>query len=139
MSNLKINHGAVWVSVILLTGLGFLWYGALFGEKWMALVGLDPVAVEADPPGAGVWITNIVATVIPMYVLAWLFTKLNVDSALKGAKIGLIIAFSFVFLSKMTSDMFAQNPYELSWIVGGFDMAALTIAGIILGAWTKEK
>ena len=118
MNNSKINHAAVWVTVVLLIGFGFLWYGPLFGDKWMALVGLNPAEVEANPPGAGVWITNLVATAIPMYLLAWLFGKLDIDSAMSGAKIGLMISFSFVFLSKMTGDMFAQNPYELSWIQG---------------------
>lgn len=139
MNNLKTNHAAVWVSVVVITGLGFLWYDTLFGEKWMSLVGLDLATVEANPPGAGVWATNIIGTVIPMYMLAWLFVKLDIDSAFKGAKMGFMISFSFVFLSKMTSDMFAQNPYELSWIEGGFDVVALIIGGIILGAWTKKR
>jgi hypothetical protein len=109
----------VWVSVILLFVLGFVWYGPLFGEKWMAMVGPDPATVEASPPGAGVWITNLIATAVPWYVLAWLFTKMNVSTALQGAAIGLLIGFSFIFLSDMTGDMFAQNPYVLSWITGG--------------------
>lgn len=137
MKELKINHLAVWASVVLLTVLGFLWYGPLFGDPWMAMVGLDRASVEANPPGAGIWITNIIATVVPVYVLAWLFTKLNVESALRGAGLGLLISFSFIFLSTMTSDMFAQNPYALSWITGGFSMLAITLAGLVLGAWRK--
>ena len=137
MSKLKINHMAVWMSVVLLTILGFTWYGPLFGDTWMGMVGLDPAEVEANPPGAGIWITNLIATVVPMYALAWLFTKIPVESALQGLGIGLLIAFSFVFLSRMTSNMFAQNPYGLTWITGGFDMVALSIAGLVLGAWRK--
>ena len=136
---LKINHLAVWLSVILLFGLGFLWYGPLFGEQWMAMVGLSMAEVEANPPGAAIWISNVVSTVIPLYVLAWLFTKLNVKSGLMGLFYGLIISFSFVFLSKLTGDMFAQNPYALSWITGGYDMVALSVTGFILGAWRKYK
>lgn len=138
-TSLRINHLAILVCVILLFALGFLWYGPLLGDQWMSMVGLDRETIEANPPGAGVWITNIVSTVVPLYVLAWLFTKLNVTSGIRGAGLGLLISFSFVFLSKMTGDMFAQNPYALSWITGGYDMAALTISGFILGAWTKEK
>ena len=104
----------------------------------MSMVGLDAAQVEANPPGAGVWITNVVSTVIPLYVLAWLFGKLDVSSAGEGAGIGFLIGFSFVFLSKMTGDMFAQSPYALSWINGGFDMVALTLSGIVLGAWRKK-
>ena len=139
MEKLKINHAAVWVAIVLLHVLGFLWYGVLFQDQWMNLVGLDLATIEANPAGAGVWLTNTVATVVPVYVLAWLFTKLNVNTALQGAGIGLLIGFAFVHLSTMTNDMFAQNPYGLSWITGGFSMVSLAIAGLILGAWRKYE
>lgn len=134
---LKINHLAVWLCVILLFVLGFLWYGPLFGDQWMDMVGLVKAEVEANPPGAGIWISNVISTVIPLYVLAWLFLKLNVSSGLQGLLYGFLISFSFVFLSKLTGDMFAQNPYALSWITGGFDMVSLSLSGFILGAWRK--
>ncbi len=104
----------------------------------MKMVGLDLAEVEANPPGAGVWISNVIATIIPLYVLAWLLGKLNVKSGLEGAWIGFLIAFSFVFLSKLTGDLFAQNPYGLAWITGGYDMVAITLSGFILGAWRKK-
>jgi cytochrome b subunit of formate dehydrogenase len=138
-TNIRINHLAILVCFILLTGLGFLWYGPLFGEPWMDMVGLDMAEVEANPPGAGIWISNIIATVIPLYALAWLFKQMGVDSGIRGAGIGLLISFSFVFLSKLAGDLFAQNPYALSWITGGYDMVSLTLAGFILGAWPKRK
>jgi hypothetical protein len=34
--------------------------------------------------------------------------------------------------------MFAQSPYALSWITGGFDMVALTIGGLIIGGWRSK-
>ena len=138
-TTLKINHLAVLTCIVLSFVLGFIWYDPLFGETWMALVGLDLATVEANPPGAGAWITNILSSLAPIYVLAWLFTKLDIRSGLHGAGIGLLIAFSFNFLSRMTSDMFAQAPYELVWITGGFDMIFLTISGFILGVWIKQS
>lgn len=138
-SNLKINHLAVLTCVILSFVLGFIWYDPLFGDVWMDLVGLDRVTVEANPPGAAIWISNLVSSITPVYVLAWLFIKLDVRSGIKGAGIAFLIVFSFDFLSRMTSDLFAQAPYELVWITGGFDMVIITISGFILGAWTKES
>ena len=49
------------------------------------------------------------------------------------------MAFFFDFMSTMTSDMFAQNPYALSWITGGFNLVALSLSGAILGAWRKYE
>lgn len=137
MGTLKINHAAVWVCFVILTGLGFLWYGPLFGESWMKMVGLDMDTVQQNPPGAGIWITNSIATIVPLYTLAWLFVRLRIESTIQGLMVGFVIGFSFVFLSNMTGDMFAQRPYGLSWITGGYSMTALAVSGAILGGWRK--
>jgi len=139
MKELKINHLAVLLAVVLQFALGFLWYSLLFGEAWMGMVGLDMATIEADPPGAEEWITNIVSAVVSMYVLAWLFTRINVTSLVQGLLIGLLIGFSFVLLSIMTSGMFAKDPYGLAWITGGFTTAGLAVGGAVLGAWKKYK
>jgi hypothetical protein len=139
MKELKINHPAVLVAVVLQFVLGFIWYTPLFGEAWMGMVGLDLATIEANPPGAGEWITNIFSAVVSMYVLAWLFTKIPVTSLVKGLLVGLLIGFSFVLLSVMTSGMFAKDPYGLAWITGGFTTVGLAIGGAILGAWKKYK
>jgi hypothetical protein len=139
MKELKINHLAVLVAVVLQFVLGFLWYGPLFGEPWMGMVGLDTATIEANPPGAGEWITNIFSAVVSMYVLAWLFTKINVTSLVQGLLIGLLIGFAFVLLSIMTSGMFAKDPYGLAWITGGFTTVGLAVGGAVLGAWKKYK
>jgi hypothetical protein len=138
MKNLKINHLACVVSIIALTALGFLWYGPiLLGDKWMGLVGLTEQMISDNPPGVGTWITNLIATILPVYFLAWLFTQLNVESGVRGALIGFGIAFCFIFMTEMTSNMFAFRPYELTWVAGGFNLVGLTIVGFILGAWRK--
>ena len=74
-----------------------------------------------------------------MYVLAWLFTRINVTSLVQGLLIGLLIGFSFVLLSIMTSGMFAKDPYGLAWITGGFTTVGLAVGGAVLGAWKKYK
>ena len=139
MKELKINHLAVLTAIIMQFVLGFLWYGPLFGEAWMNMVGLDMESIMADPAGAEEWITNIFSAAVSMYVLAWLFVKMGVDSLLKGAGYGLLIGFSFVLLSIMTSGMFAKDPYGLAWITGGFTTFGLTVGGAVLGVWSKSK
>jgi len=139
MKELKINHLAVLVTIVLQFALGFLWYGPLFGDPWMEMVGLDLATIEANPPGVSEWITNIISAVVSCYVLAWIFVRMNVHTLLAGAYMGLLIGFSFVLLSVMTSTLFAQQPYELAWITGGYTTVGLTIAGAVLGAWKSYK
>ena len=139
METLKINHGAVVVSVVFSFILGFLWYGPIFGDPWMAMVGLDQATIDANPPGAGIWITQIISSLIQMYVLAWLFVKMNIESGLKGCMVGLLIGFAFNHMAGMSSGMFALYPYALSWVTGGFTMVFLGVAGFIMGAWRKYE
>lgn len=137
MKTQVLNPLAILVSMIVLFPLGFLWYGPLFSEPWMAHVGLDLATVEANPPGAAVWITNLISSAIQMTALAWILLKANANTALKGALIGLLIGFAFNHLPTMLSNMYANQPYGLSWITGGYNMTGLAIAGAILGAWKK--
>jgi len=139
MKELKINHLAVLVAVVLQFVLGFLWYGALFAEAWMEMVGLDLATIEADPAGAGEWITNAVTSFAAIYLLAWLYVQIGVSSLGRGAGIGFMIGFVFVFLDHMTTGMFAKDPYWLAYITGGFTVVGLTIGGAVLGAWTKAR
>ena len=139
MNNLKINHLAVFVCLILMHLLGFLWYGPLFQEQWMSMVGMDQTMMETDAMEPGIWLTNFVASLAPLYVLSWLFTKMHVTSGLRGAGIAFLITFCFHHLPLMSGNMFAGEPYGLAWITGGFSIVGLTLSGFILGAWTKQK
>lgn len=139
MNNLKINHLAVLVCIILMHALGFVWYGPLFGESWMKMVGLDMATIEANPPGVGVWIANFASSIASVYMLAWLFVQLGVTSGIRGAVLAFLITFSIHHLALMNNNMFAGEPYELAWITGGFSLVALTLSGFVLGAWTKQK
>jgi hypothetical protein len=139
MNNLKINHLAVFVCLILMHALGFLWYGILFGEQWMEMVEMDPARMEGGEADAGIWVTNFIAILAPLYFLAWLFTKLDVTSGGRGAAIAFLITFCFHHLSLMSGNMFAGEHYGLAWITGGYSLVALTISGFILGAWTKKN
>lgn len=137
--NLKINHVAAIVCIIVMHILGFLWYGPLFGEKWMAMVDIDLSGVETGSWQGGLWLTNLVSCASQVYLLAWLFTKLNVTSGSRGAIIAFLVTFCMHHLPLMSGNMFQMEPYGLAWITGGFGLVALSICGFILGAWTKRS
>jgi hypothetical protein len=139
MNNLKINHLAVWICIIGMHLFGFLWYGPLFGTKWIEYVKLDMATMQNASMSAGIWILNSVAIIAPIYALAWLFTRLNVTTGARGAGIAFLITFCFHQLAVMNANMFAMEPYGLAWITGGYSLAWLTISGFVLGSWTKTR
>jgi hypothetical protein len=137
MNNLRINHLAVWVSIVLMHALGFLWYGVLFAEQWMAMVGMDEATMQEDSGSMSVWIMNSVAIIASAYFLAWLLAKLGV-TGIRAAGTGFIVAFVVHHLNLMNTNMFAGEPYGLAWITGGYVIASFTIAGFIIGSWVKK-
>jgi ABC-type phosphate/phosphonate transport system permease subunit len=139
MKSLKMNFLAVLVAIVFQFVLGFLWYGPLFGEPWMEMVGLDAATVEANPPGAGIWISNVISAALAMLVLAWLFVKLDVRTLLKGVWIGFMLGFAFMLMPVMISGMYADHPYWLAWITGGNTVVGLMIGGAVLGSWKSYK
>ena len=139
MKDLKINYLAIAVAVVLQFVLGFLWYGPLFGDAWMEMVGLDMATVEANPAGAGIWIANVVSAALLIFVLAWLFVKLNVQTLAKGIWIGFVIGFTFTLMPAMISGFFADDSYWLAWVNGGNTTVGLMLGGAVLGAWKSSK
>jgi hypothetical protein len=138
MNSLKINHLAVLVSVVAMHILGFLWYGVLFQTAWMNYVGITPENMNQNQPSPAIWVLNLIAIVAPIYVLAWLYTKLTVADGVRGALIAFLITFCVHLLPEMNSNMFARAPFGLAWITAGYTLVGLTISGFILGAWTKK-
>ncbi|MEL7339782.1 MAG: DUF1761 domain-containing protein [Bacteroidota bacterium] len=137
MKTLTINHLAVVAGVVVLGGFGALWYGPLFGDPWMEMVNLTMADIEANPPGAGVWVANFLSSVAMLYALAWTFTKIPVESAVRGALLGAMFGFAFAIMPRMVSGFFAQEPYALTWLNGGYNTLCMTLGGAILGGWRK--
>jgi len=139
MSTLRINHLAVWLCIILMHVFGFLWYGPLFGEKWMAFVNIDQESMQNDSMNPMIWVLNSIAIIAPMYALAWLLARMDIRSGVMGAVIAFVVVFCFHHLPLMNANMFAGVPNGLAWITGGYSLTWLTISGFILGTWTKQR
>ena len=136
MKTLKINLLAVLVCVVAGQVLPMAWYGA-FAKPWMEAAHLT----EADAQMAGpvAYIVSIIAAAAAAYLLAWLFTKIPVESAQSGFLTGLLLGTGFIFLEIITQDMFQFKPLALSLINGGGTVLVYAIMGLILGAWRKYE
>jgi hypothetical protein len=138
MNTFKINHLAVLASIVCMHALGFIWYGLLFKAPWMAYVGITMENMDQNQPSPAIWILNLIAITAPIYVLAWLYTKLSVAEGIRGAVLAFVITFCVQLLPVINANMFARAPFGLAWITAGYMVVGLTISGLILGAWTKK-
>ena len=137
MKELKINHLAVVIIVVIGQLIPMGWYG-LLAKPWMAYNELTMEYIQANQSTTP-YIVSIIQSFITAYALAWIFTKMRIESAISGLIAAVVMGFAFNLLPSMTQNLFSFRPYELTWIDGGVNLIIFAIAGVILGAWRKYK
>jgi hypothetical protein len=136
MKTLKINHAAVWVSVVLYQGLSILWFSPLlFAHQWMHFLG----KTFNDFNGESVTglISSFIGATLFVYLLAWLFQQLNVRSGLRGLGVAFLAWLGCFFLQTFTQDSFSLRPVGLTLINSCILLINFCAVGLILGSWKK--
>ena len=137
MKVLKINHAAVWVAALASQFVPPIWYDAVFfGIRWSELNQLTPADFENYNMVFGLAV-NFMACLAASYTLAFLFSKLNVDSGLKGFQYALLLWIGLVFLEMTTQNMFSLRSFELTIIDQSVVLIKYEITGVILGTWKR--
>jgi len=137
MKNLKINHVAVWILVLVHQIIGGMWYSQIgFAGIWTELMGKS----TSDFQNAGFmpFIFSIVSAIIMVYSMAWLFKKLKVENFANGLRYAFIFWFAFLFVELATFNSFELRPFELTLIDAGKSLVTFLITGLILGVWKKN-
>ena len=135
---MKTNYGAIVVSAVTYWMLGALWYGVLFGQRWMALEGLTMEQAKSMNPVLPYVITLVLNLVIA-FVLAQLCSWRNANTAARGAAVGVLLWIGIVGPIVFTTYMYEMRSKELFAINEFFSLVGLCLMGVILGAWTKTK
>jgi hypothetical protein len=134
---MKTNYGAIVVSAVAYWMLGALWYGVLFGQRWMALEGITvEQAKSLNPVFASV--ISLVLNLLIAFVLAQLCLWRNANTAARGAAVGVLLWIGFVGPIVFTTYMYEMRPKELFAINEFYPLVGLCLMGVILGAWTKK-
>lgn len=132
----SVNLLPVAVSAILSMVIGTVWYGPLFGKRWMKLVSITKEQMEKgkkDMPKT--YGTMFVGSLVTSYVLAFTVGM----SATKDVTTGVVIAFwiwlGFIVAVKLSEVLFEKKAWELFYIECGYYLVFLLVAGGIIGAW----
>lgn len=143
--NNRTNWLAIAACVVAAIGLGFLWYGAIFQNQWMAGNGItaseDGLQMfkngEAMDMSMSPMIYNTLFVIIYALIINWLIDKTNARTLQNGLMVGLAVGMTHL-LNIVVSNMFAANPSSLSLVDGSYAIVMFTLMGAILGAWTKK-
>lgn len=133
-----INWLAIVVATVAAMAFGYLWYGPLFGKKWMKLAKLTKKDIDETS-----W-TPIYAVLVMTFVQAFILSHFIIYTSyfypdLSGIMVGLITGFwawiGFSAVAIVSNNIFAQRSNELTKVDAGFTLVSLVAMGVILGAW----
>jgi len=134
---MKTNYPAVVVSAIVYWLLGWLWFGELFGKRWMALEGMtEQMAKNVNP--VPLFIISFLLDVLIAFALAQLCLWRNANTAARGASMGVFLWIGFIGPLLYTNHMYELRPRELFAINAFYPLVGFMLMGMILGLWTKK-
>ena len=127
----NINWLGVILAVVVNQAVGMLWYGTLFMDRWIELElgGVKPSEAAAM---ASLWQGAILA-LFQAIGLGWLIAMLNARGFVRGAWVGLFVAFFFSCAIIMQDLIYAGIPVELLSINASYVLVWLTLAGAVIG------
>lgn len=108
--------------------MGYLWYGAIFMEKWQALTGMGG---DGDMnPMMFVW--GFALTLAQALGLTAILNWAGASKPLACIRIALIIAASLIITTHAADTLYQKEPLELLTIDGSHALASFAIMGGIL-------
>jgi hypothetical protein len=138
--SLNINYYAVAAGAIISMVVGALWYGPLFGNVWMKIIGVDASDIEERKKmqkGAGpLYGVQFVLTLFQVLVLAHLIAD---TTRVGGIERALWICAAFVIPTLAGAVMWTTEAPKMKWtrflVQGGYQVTMFTIYGLLLQFW----
>jgi len=123
-----VNWIAVIVAVVLLEGLGMLWYGPLFGKAWTAALGHNVDMSNQNMMMA----LGVVNTLITVLGLSWLMRRTGAATLTAAVTTSVAAWFFFSFTTQALEYLYMGMTLNFVLINMGFLLAAFVIAGATL-------
>lgn len=135
-----VNYYAVGVGAVLSLVVGSIWYGPLFGKKWMEIVGataLDEVKrKEMQKKAMPLYVVQLLLSIFQVLVLAHLIADTQTVS---GVERSLWIWAAFIMPTIAGTAMWNNDSAKISWarflIQSGYQLIMFVIYGLLLMYW----
>lgn len=139
-----INYLAVLVCAVVSMVIGFLWFGPLFGKKWMTLSGMNPDMMKNPTPEMkrnmyrGYAIQFVLALVMAFglaHTLVFASSYLHMSGISAGLQGGFWSWLSFVVPTTIGMVLWEGKPWKLWIIIVSAWLVTLLVMGSILAVW----
>lgn len=140
ISSMSVNYLAILACAVLSMAIGALWYGPLFGKKWLEIIGATTADLEArkkmQQRAMPLYGVQFVLTLFQVWVLAY-YIQGWADAP--GVVNALWIWAAFIIPVIAGTAMWNNDSAKVSWarflIQGGYQLVIFIMFGLVLGYW----
>lgn len=140
METLSVNYFAIVVGAVLSMVIGAVWYGPLFGRKWLEIVGATAEDLEArkkmQAAAGPLYVVQFVLTLFQVLVLAHLVAD---TTRVGGLERSLWIWAAFVIPTLAGAVMWTNEEGRRKrarfLIQGGYQLTIFIVFGLLLQYW----
>jgi hypothetical protein len=130
-----INYVAIVAAAVASMAIGFVWYGPLFGQKWMKLSGIGMKQIEAAKAGMPArYLAAFVTSLVSAFVLAYFVDFADATTVLAGAVVGFWAWLGFVATVSAGSVLWENKPFGLYVLNNAHNVINFAVMGAILAA-----
>jgi hypothetical protein len=133
-----INYWSVLASAIASMVIGSIWYGPIFGKKFMQVMGMDKRSPEEvatmQKSMMKLYVLQFIGSMVMFFVLAWYINvngSANIHSGMLNA---FLLWLGFVVPLSLSNALWGGKT-TLFWLNIGNMLVTLLAAGAIIGAW----
>ena len=134
----EVNLFAVLVAGIVPMVIGALWYGPLFGKRWLAMMEMTAEEVQEGFNPVKTYGVSFVLALVTAYVIAQLVAELGPEgggSAMVGVHVALMALIAFVLPVTQQSVTFEKRKAGLAWLNVAYNGVALLGQAVVIAVW----
>ncbi len=141
----EVNPFAVLVAGIVPMVIGALWYGPIFGRRWMALMEKTEEEIREGFNPLKTYGVSFVLALVTAFVLAQLVTEIapgdvssmegSAGSGMVGVHLGLMALVAFVLPAAHQSVAFEKRKVGLAWLNIAYNGVALIGQAVVVAVW----
>jgi hypothetical protein len=132
---MKINYLAVIVAAVVHFIIGGLWYGFLFANTFIDIVGRAQLEQMAADSHWSQYLVAFVTSLVLVYILAHFIQYTGSKTVAGGMQTAFWLWLGFVVTTQLSSVIFEQRRLGLYLLNIGYQLVACLICGVILAAW----
>jgi len=140
METTTVNYWAIAMGAVLSMIIGAIWYGPVFGKKWLEIAGVNPSDLEArkkmQKTAGPLYVIQFVLTLFQVLVLAHLVADTRVAG---GVERSLWIWAAFIIPTLAGAVMWTNEAGKMKWarflIQGGYQLILFIVFGLLLQFW----